>query len=70
MSSHEPRQMEQQMQTTALKAGARVMLAGFTDGCIIPDGEYTVSKVNADGSFHVGGKTAVWPERIKEVLRA
>ncbi|KAK0359526.1 hypothetical protein LTR94_030958, partial [Friedmanniomyces endolithicus] len=54
------------MATIGLKAGARVLLHGFTDGCIIPDGEYTVSAVNADGSFHVGGKTAVWPERVKE----
>ena len=31
---------------------------------IIPAGEYTVSSVNPDGSFHVGGNTAVWPRRI------
>ena len=44
--------------------GARVTLTGYEPGCIIPDGEYTVSKVNPDGSFHVGGRTAVWPHRI------
>ncbi len=31
---------------------------------IIPEGFHTVSKVNEDGSFHVGGNTAVWPSRI------
>lgn len=35
------------------------------DDCIIPAGRYRVSKVNPDGSFHVGGNTAVWPRRIK-----
>lgn len=33
-------------------------------GCIVPAGTYTVSKINPDGSFHVGGNTAVWPRRI------
>lgn len=33
-------------------------------GCIVPAGRYRVSKVNADGSFHVGGNTAVWPRRV------
>ena len=31
---------------------------------IIPAGECIVSSVNPDGSFHVGGNTAVWPRRI------
>jgi hypothetical protein len=31
---------------------------------IIPAGEYIVSSVNPDGSFHVGGNTAVCPCRI------
>lgn len=31
---------------------------------IIPAGTYRVSKVNDDGSFHVGGNTAVWPRRV------
>lgn len=31
---------------------------------IVPTGEYVVSKTNPDGSFHVGGNTAVWPRRI------
>lgn len=47
--------------------GDHVLLTGFTDGCIIPDGEHIVSSVNADGSFQVGGRTAVWPHRIKEI---
>jgi hypothetical protein len=34
------------------------------EGSIIPEGVYTVSKINDDGSFHVGGNTAVWPRRI------
>lgn len=36
----------------------------YEDDCIVPAGRYRVSKVNPDGSFHVGGKTAVWPRRI------
>jgi len=43
--------------------GQRVTLRDEA-GSIIPAGEYTVSKVNADGSFHVGGNTAVWPRRV------
>lgn len=38
------------------------------DDCIIPPGTYTVSKVNENGSFHVGGNTAVWPRRILSIL--
>lgn len=34
------------------------------DACIVPDGEYMVIAVNPDGSFCVGGNTAVWPRRI------
>ena len=44
-------------------AGDRVIL-GDEEDSIIPAGEYIVSKVNDDGSFHVGGNTAVWPRRI------
>jgi len=29
-----------------------------------PGGRHTVSRVNPDGSFHVGGNTAVWPRRV------
>lgn len=50
-----------------MEIGSIITLAGFEPGCIVPDGEYTVSKVNADGSFHVGGRTAVWPSRIAEI---
>ncbi|CDO34559.1 hypothetical protein [Novosphingobium sp. KN65.2] len=32
---------------------------------IVPAGTYRVSKVNPDGSFHVGGNTAVWPRRVE-----
>lgn len=35
------------------------------EGCAIPAGRHRVSKVNRDGSFHVGGNTAVWPRRIE-----
>jgi hypothetical protein len=38
------------------------------EDCIIPAGTYTVSKVNENGSFHVGGNTAVWPRRILSIL--
>lgn len=47
----------------ALRAGDRVTL-GDEPGCIVPAGTHRVSRVNADGSFHVGGNTAVWPRRI------
>ena len=32
---------------------------GHEPDCIIPAGDYIVSAVNPDGSFHVGGNTAV-----------
>lgn len=48
-----------------MKPGDRVILQDEVD-CIIPQGEYVVSKINSDGSFHVGGRTAVWPRRIKD----
>ncbi len=35
-------------------------------GSIIPAGRHTVSRVNPDGSFHVGGNTAVWPARVED----
>lgn len=38
------------------------------DDAIIPTGSHVVSKVNEDGSFHVGGNTAVWPRRILSVI--
>jgi len=44
--------------------GDRVTLVEEIDS-IVPAGDYTVSQVNKDGSFHVGGRTAVWPSRIK-----
>lgn len=47
--------------------GAFVLLAGFGPGCIVPDGWHVVSAVNQDGSFHVGGNTAIWPRRIIEI---
>ena len=46
-----------------MKVGQIVTLNDEIDS-IIPAGSYRVSKVNADGSFHVGGNTAVWPRRI------
>lgn len=38
------------------------------DEAIVPPGSHVVSKVNEDGSFHVGGNTAVWPRRILSVI--
>jgi hypothetical protein len=49
-----------------LKVGQQVTLRMAEDGETIPAGTYRVSKINADGSFHVGGNTAVWPGRILE----
>lgn len=46
-----------------MKAGDTVNLRD-EPGCIIPAGHYVVSRVNQDGSFHVGGNTAVWPRRV------
>lgn len=46
-----------------MKIGQKVTLCHEPD-CIIPAGAYTVSKVNSDGSFHVGGNVAVWPRRV------
>lgn len=46
-----------------VKVGQTVTLIDEIDS-IIPAGTYRVSKVNADGSFHVGGNTAVWPRRV------
>lgn len=52
-----------------LSPGVRVMLTGEDRAprTIVPSGRHVVSKVNADGSFHVGGNTAVWPSRIVEI---
>lgn len=47
-----------------MKPGDPVTLRHEED-CIIPAGKYVVSKVNPDGSFHVGGNTAVWPRRVE-----
>jgi hypothetical protein len=47
-----------------LKVGQTVHLLPEEDS-IVPEGQYVVSKVNEDSSFHVGGRTAVWPRRIK-----
>lgn len=51
-----------------IEVGDRVVLED-EEGCIVPAGEYTVSKKNEDGSFHVGGRTAVWPRRVSSVYR-
>jgi len=52
-----------------MNTGAQVRLIGHTEApqTIVPDGWHTVSKINPDGSFHVGGLTAVWPSRIAEI---
>jgi ParB/RepB/Spo0J family partition protein len=56
--------------TFSLRVGDTVELMGFDeDGCIVPDGLYTVSRVNPDGSFHVGGNTAVGQHRIAKHIR-
>lgn len=34
------------------------------EDCIVPAGEYEVTQVNPDGTFHVGGNTAVHPRRV------
>lgn len=46
-----------------MQAGDLVRLRD-EDDCIVPAGTYRVSRVNPDGSFHVGGNTAVWPRRV------
>ncbi|WP_207094164.1 hypothetical protein [Novosphingobium sp. PY1] len=46
-----------------MKVGDPVTLR-YEAGCIVPAGTYRVSKINEDGSFHVGGNTAVWPRRV------
>lgn len=56
------------LRPSQIRPGARVVLTGFEPGCIVPDGEHVVSKVNADGSFHVGGNTAIWPTRVAKIL--
>lgn len=48
---------------TELQVGQAVTLAD-EDDAIVPAGHHIVSKINQDGSFHVGGNTAVWPRRI------
>lgn len=48
--------------------GDEVLLTD-TPGCIIPAGWHTVSHVNPDGTFRVGGNTAVMPERVAEIRR-
>ena len=49
-----------------IKVGDKLTLEKFEKGDIIPNGDYIISSVNNDGSFHVGGLTAVWPSRIKK----
>ena len=51
-----------------MKFGQIITLNDEIDS-IIPAGSYCVSKVNTDGSFHVGGNTAVWPRRIVKLPR-
>lgn len=48
-----------------MSVGDEVELVDETDA-IVPAGKYKVSKINENGSFHVGGNTAVWPKRIKK----
>jgi hypothetical protein len=50
----------------SVSIGDRVTLDD-EDDAIVPAGRHIVSKVNEDGSFHVGGNTAVWPRRILSV---
>lgn len=50
-----------------MQVGDRIILNDEPD-CIVPAGEYTVSFVDKDGSFRVGGNTLIWPRRIVEVL--
>lgn len=50
-------------------AGDTVILDDEIDA-IVPAGEYVVSSTNPDGSFHVGGNTAVWPRRVVARLSA
>jgi len=49
------------------EVGDLVYLADEPD-CFVPEGEYVVSQVNDDGSFHVGGTTAIWPRRILSLV--
>lgn len=48
-----------------MKVGDKVVLLEEVES-IIPAGEYIVSKINEDGSFHVGGNIVVWERRIKK----
>lgn len=52
--------------TTCPPVGTNVRLAP-EDDMLVPPGWYTVSSINDNGSFHVGGNIAVWPRRIAEV---
>lgn len=47
-----------------INIGDVVAIGPHESGQTIPEGTYTVSRVNGDGSFHVGGNTAIWPSRI------
>lgn len=49
---------------SSVKIGSIVHLR-HEDDCIVPPGSHVVSKINPDGSFHVGGRTAVWPRRVE-----
>lgn len=49
-----------------IRLGARVILGSYASApaTIIPDGVHIVSRVNDDGTIHVGGNTAVQPSRV------
>lgn len=45
-----------------------IVVLSHEEDSIVPAGEYEVTKVNEDGSFHVGGNTAVWPRRVTALV--
>lgn len=49
-----------------LETGKAVLLKDEWD-CIVHPGWHIITSVNEDGSFHVGGNTAVWPRRVAQV---
>lgn len=53
---------------TKLEVGDIVTLADEPD-CIVPAGTYTVSSIEEEGCFHVGGNTAVWPRRVTKIRK-
>ena len=56
------------MSEIKVKVGDKVILKKEEDS-IVPSGEHRVSSVNEDGSFHVGGNTAVWSTRIESIVK-